>query len=197
MNSASYKSMPQLQLPTGWQIVEPHLLDDYPEAPWSWILEQGSLTRCLQTNCPESFNLKLLGEVEVIMPDAEALLLDVACGCQARSREVYLACGEIPCIYAYSLIPLTTLHGGGSYLDGLGARPLGDALFTDPSLQRGPIEVIMLKPETGYFTKALRDSASSNEPIWGRRSVFRTGGSALLVCEFFLPGLYACVDQAR
>jgi chorismate-pyruvate lyase len=41
--------------------------------------------------------------------------------------------------------------------------------------------VIMLKPETGYFTKALRDSASSNEPIWGRRSVFRTGGSALLV----------------
>jgi chorismate--pyruvate lyase len=193
MNTALSGSMLQPQLPTGWQVVTPHLFDDYPEAPWSWILEPGSLTQRLQKGCIGAFNLQLLGETEVIMPDMEAELLDITFGSRARAREVYLACGEIPCIYAYSLIPLATLYGDGSYLDGLGTRPLGDALFSDPSLERGPIEVIMLMPGTANFTKALNDNVLSSEPLWGRRSVFRTGGNALLVCEFFLPGLHKCM----
>lgn len=193
MNSASYGSTSQPHLPTGWQIVKPQLFDDYPEAPWSWILEQGSLTHRLQEGCPDSFNLQLLGETAVNLSDTEAALLDSLPDAPARVREVYLACGETPCIYAYSLIPFTTLQGGGSYLAKLGTRPLGDALFSDPLLVRGPIEVVKLNPGQFNFTNALREIEPFDNLLWGRRSVFNTGGDSLLVCEFFLPGLQTCV----
>jgi chorismate lyase len=180
--------------PAEWCLAESDLRQAHPEAPWDWLLESGSLTQRLQQVCGDKFDLRLLGETDVVLAKTEAALLDTVPGAPARAREVQLVCGEVPCIYAFSLLPLTTLEGGGSYLESLGTRPLGDALFSDASLERGPIKVIMLKPGAAFYERVMRESAASGKPVWGRHSVFRTGGSPLLVCEFFLPNGYACTD---
>lgn len=189
MDSALPIESSLISLPGDWQITTPDLRETNPGAPWPWLLEEGSLTRRLQELCADGFNLRLLGEAEIKLAEREASLLDAAAGAPARAREVYLACGESPYIYAFSLLPYTTLRGGGRYLNGLGSRPLGDALFSDPSLERGQIEITRLQPGTAFHSRVLQGCPASNEPIWGRRSVFRTGGSTLLVCEFFLPAL--------
>jgi chorismate lyase len=145
-----------------------------PASLWPWLTETGSLTRRLQDRCPRAFGLRVLDEREVDADDADARALDLAPPLRALYREVHLCCGGVPCIHALSVIPLATLAGAGRMLDGLGARPLGDALFAHPQMTRGPIEL------------AERDDA------WGRRSVFRLAGEPLLVSEWFLPGLLEC-----
>lgn len=176
-------------MPAGWRIADDALRAAYPRAPWSWLLETGSLTHRLQAVCGDAFSLRVIGERTFPLPAAEARLLDQAPGGDARVREVHLSCMDTPCIYAMSLLPLATLAGGGSYLDGLGDRPLGDALFADPGLERGAIEVVCLGDGDTF---RARTGAAPGAEVWGRRSVFRTGGSPLLVSEFFLPGVAAC-----
>ena len=89
--------------------------------------------------------------------------------------------GDHACIYARSYWPEVT-ERDQDWLDELGERPLGDALFTHPQASRGPIEITQSPAEGG---------------IWGRRSVFRIAGDApLLVHEFFLPGLFASPDAS-
>lgn len=176
-------------LPGGWRIADDALRAACPGAPWSWLLEPGSLTHRLQKACGNGFALRVIGERAIALGPAEARQLDAAPGSAARAREVHLTCAGTPCIYALSLLPQATIEGGGNYLGGLGERPLGDALFADPRLERGAIEVACLQPDDALYP---RTGATAVAEIWGRRSVFRTGGSPLLVSEFFLPGLFAC-----
>jgi chorismate--pyruvate lyase len=60
-------------------------------------------------------------------------------------------------------------------------------LFSDPSMQRGEVEVTCLTPADRIYHLAVRHLKVKPGEIWGRRSLFRLGGKPLLVCEFFLP----------
>jgi len=139
-----------------------------------WLLEQGSLTQRLKSCCAGEFSLEVLDERDVLVGAHDAAAMGILVDSSARERRVYLCCDEIPCIYADSILPASTLAGAGTALATLGARPLGDALFAFEGLQREPIEIA--------FT----------ECGWGRRSVFRIDGEPLLVTEWFLEGLARC-----
>lgn len=139
-----------------------------------WLTETGSLTKRLQKCCEGPFELRLLSETDIALPEEAAVLMGVATGALTRAREVHLCCNDTPCIHARSLLPATTLTGARAALGELGTRPLGDALFAFAGLERGPIEIA----ETGAG--------------WARRSVFRIEGAPLLVAEWFLPALESC-----
>lgn len=187
-DAVQFTAMPETtSFPADWWQVTPELKNTYPHAPWTWLLESGSLTQRLQKYCDQPFELRLLGEAQVHLGETEAVLLDSTPGAAAVAREVRLVSGGRPSIHAFSLLPLTTLEAGGAYLANLGGRPLGDALFSDTQLERGPIKVIMLEPGIPFYERVMSGTKGHGNVVWGRHSVFRTHGSPLLVCEFFLP----------
>lgn len=136
-----------------------------------WLVETGSLTMRLKRCCKGSFELRVLAEDDIELPEAAALAMGLEHGVPARAREVHLCCDGTPCIHARSLLPASTLTGARAALGELGTRPLGDALFAYAGLTRGPIEIALTAEG------------------WARRSVFRIEDAPLLVAEWFLPAL--------
>lgn len=112
-------------------------------------------------------------------------------------REVILHGNQTALVYARTIMPLSTLKGSLRRLYYLGNRPLGSALFADPSMRRGELDVASI--DQNFLPKRVFDSlpqalgGSHRKDIknycWGRRSVFFVKRKPLLVCEIFLPEL--------
>ena len=102
----------------------------------------------------------------------------------ALIREVILFGSGQPWVYARSVIPLSTLTGRLRKLRHLDSRPLGALLFSDPSMRREPVEIACHTGSNSQMPMALGDF---QDPMWGRRSVFRLDNKPLLVSEIFLP----------
>ncbi len=102
----------------------------------------------------------------------------------ALVRQVLLCCGDQPLVYARTVIPATTVQGAQRRYANMGSRPLGAMLFADRTMRREEVQIAVLPAshEVNQFSKA-------DEPVWGRRSVFRVAGKPLLVSEYFLPDL--------
>jgi chorismate lyase len=156
-----------------------------------WLLEPGSLTRKLQAERDGAFRLELITQVAEPLPVAVATMLDSAAGDPGHRREVRLFAGETACISARSYWPEIT-ERDQDWLDDLGERPLGEALFTHPEASRGPIEVACIAGGDRRSEPLLAGATAAADEVWARRSVFRIGGAApLLVHEYFLPALFA------
>ncbi len=155
----------------------------------SWLVDEGSLTQRLKKFCPNQFSVVVLAE-EWGKPDySEARLLGIPMSQKVLLRQVHLKCGDNLCVYARSVIPLSTLQGKHNRLQFLGDKPLGEYLFANPTLKRSKIEWSKLTHGSLLFTIAMANQPASSEPIWGRRSLFNIDAKSLLVSEFFLPVL--------
>jgi chorismate--pyruvate lyase len=119
-------------------------------------------------------------------------------GCERRPwsfvREVYLYCGKVPCVFARTVIPAATLHGGQRRLLHLGSKPLGEVLFRDRKMERGKLEITGLVPGNTLYSRAQLHGISTHV-LWGRRCVFWLGRAPLLVNEFFLPNLLEMLEM--
>jgi chorismate--pyruvate lyase len=154
-----------------------------------WLLDPSSLTQRLIGACPGRFRVELLtlGWMRPL-PD-ECRRLALRRGQLALVRQVQLRCDERAWVYARTVIPRTTLSGRQRRLAYLGARPLGAALFADPTMQRDAVEVVRLVPGGRLFALAAQGLGLPPAELWGRRSVFRLAGKPLLVSEIFLPDI--------
>lgn len=150
-----------------------------------WLLEPGSLTRRLRACCDGQFHVQVLSQKLQRPHRSEAQALRRPAHELALVRQVLLCCDTREWVYARTVIPLPSLRGGLQGLTRLGNRPLGELLFADPGMQRGPIEVSPLRGALPGQSH-LHETDSS----WGRRSVFTLWGQPLLVSEFFLPALW-------
>ena len=103
----------------------------------------------------------------------------------ALVRQVLLCCGDKPLVYARTVIPVTSIQGAQRRYANMGNRPLGAMLFADRTMRREDVQVAMLPDwhEANQYT-------TSDERVWGRRSVFRVTGKPLLVSEYFFPELF-------
>lgn len=155
-----------------------------------WLFDRGSLTRRLRQCCPDRFRVCVLWQGWSRPSRDEARALHLRTDARAWTREVHLLCGDQTWVFARTLIPGATLRGRGRRLTQLGNRPLGEVLFTDPGVQRGPVEIARIVTGQRLHQRAF---AGFTEPppvaIWGRRSIFRLDSQPLLVCEIFLPDL--------
>ena len=169
-----------------WRTVTPLLRRRLPERVRAWALWNGSLTAGVRARCPQAFELRVLRQRWVTARADEAAVLRLAPGRRVLLREVALCCGSEPMIMARTIIPAASLRGRQGRLAGLGRRPLGELLFRDKSVHRGPFALARLTlGQAGLAAGRWRDTT-----VWGRRAVFHIGGVPLLVSEFFLPPLW-------
>lgn len=154
-----------------------------------WLMDSGSLTRRLKLHSRDGFSVKVLGNHWIKALTDETLSLSIPSSQMTYQREVSLMDGEQAMVYARTVIPLHTFLSMKQRFVGLGNKPLGELLFTDPSVKRGPIEVACLKPGQWLYEMAVLEETIRPDELWGRRSQFHIGGKNLLVNEIFLPTL--------
>lgn len=156
-----------------------------------WLLDDGSLTRRLQSICPGKFRVQLMSQSWCSPLISEAQQLNISYKQRVFTREVVLFCGNRAMVFARTVIPRRTLKGHLSRLANLGEKPLGEILFADPRIQRSNLEIAPLR--TGHYLysttmNALNTGGKTAEmTIWARRSTFAYHKKSLLVSEIFLP----------
>jgi len=170
-----------------WTRWQPPLLQSLPSALRVWLTDTGSLTRRLQQSCQQPFSVALLdNQWRRSLPD-EALLLRHAFTQLMLQREVHLLDGSQPQIYARTVVPRSTYLAKSQRFDALGNQSLGEMLFNEPSLKRGPLQVACLQPGQFLFEMATKRLPSRPQYLWARRSCFYVGNKNMLVNEVFLP----------
>jgi chorismate--pyruvate lyase len=162
-----------------------------------WLFEEGSLTRRLVGHCADRFTLELLSSRWARPLPDEHRALGLGSGRTALVRQVYLRCGALPLVFARSVVPPRSLHGGNQRLARLGARPLAAVLFSPVRVGRGPIEVAPLSRADRLHGLATRDRVAEVPALWARRSLFFPAGRPVLVTEVFLPGLASLAGHAH
>ncbi|MDH3587953.1 MAG: chorismate lyase [Gammaproteobacteria bacterium] len=140
----------------------------------------GSLTRRLRDLCGDAFNLRLLGERR--REESPALI-----------REVLMSCGDLPWVFAQTVIPQATLIKN-PWLSQLGNRPLGDTLFERPNVTRSGLYLAQLFPGHRLYERAICDVEFGDRPesLLARRSLIGILNSELSINEVFFPAAGAC-----
>lgn len=172
-----------------WRLLDARLRRRVPADQLPWLVDAASLTQRLRELCPHRFNVRLLAQrwQRPLRNERRALgMRDHEFG---LVREVHLACGEIPLVFARTVIPAGTLRGDLRRYAHLGNRPLGALLFADRRVRRGGIEVAEIPPGHALYRALTGGRGAGAAAIWGRRSVFTLAGRPLLVGEIFLPAL--------
>jgi chorismate--pyruvate lyase len=163
-----------------------------PAALRPWLRDAGSLTARIRARC-ERFAVQVVCQKLARVHRDEALLLGLRPGERAWVREVLLVADGRPVVFARSLLPPRNVRGAWNLFHGMGSRPLGQALFSDPAISRLPLACRRLDGRDARYHRAqaalIRYAPAQSLPrtLWARRSVFLLRGSALMVSEAFLP----------
>lgn len=155
----------------------------------SWLTDTGSLTRRLQQHNQHGFAVDLLGNSWIKPLMDESLKLNIRLAQLSFQREVRLMDGDRANVYARTIVPLATYKAMPYRFNQLGNKPLGEVLFTDPSVERGEIEVARLLPGQWLYEMAVLEEDERPDELWARRSQFFIKGKPLLINEIFLPAL--------
>jgi chorismate--pyruvate lyase len=158
-----------------------------------WLRDRGSLTRRLQKASNNHFAVSVLKQRWERPRLDEARALNIPPHQLVLIREVILYGCDQPWVYARSVLPQNILSGRLRFLRRLGNKPLGALLFSNPAIKREPVVVQRYAPS--QLPPALRQQ--SEQPLWGRYSIFRYGENGILVSEIFLPALVDSVMLSR
>lgn len=176
---------PQSSIDASWSTASPYL-EQVPAQHCHWLSDPASLTDKLVARAAGDFKVEVLNQSIAQPLLSETQALGLARDDTALVREVALLGQSEPWVYARTVIPQSSLDGSLGELRELGNRSLGSAIFADPSLQRGALEIARIEPD--YIPAyGLLIGVS---PTWGRRSVFTLKGQSLLVTEVFLESLW-------
>ena len=148
-----------------------------------WLLAAGSMTAQLQAL--GELSVRSLHEHESTLPEDEADFLGVPPASPCLLREVALCVDDAPCVFARSLLPLSSLTGTNAVLATMAARPLGSELFRAPEAERRTMQACLLPGE-----QLPQNLACQQPELLARRSLFLKNGLPLLVAECFLPALW-------
>ena len=152
-----------------------------------WLADQGSLTRRLRQHCRE-FSVRPV-RVGFARPNRdEGIPLQLRADELAYVREVVLNCDGRAVVFAHSVVAASSLRGPWAAVTRLGARPLGEALFSNPRVARGRLQYRRIDERHPLARQAARAGiAMDGKPVWARRSLFTLHGHSLMVTEVFLP----------
>ncbi len=149
----------------------------------SWLNESESLTQRLR-NQFENIRVQVLFEKQETPFLTEWRTLNLPEKRYCLVREVVLLSNKMPLILARTVIPAKTLKITQGNLARLGSRPLGEILFSTPSLERESCGIVKIEPM--LWTTDFDIIA----PLWGRRTQYSICKQPMLVSEFFLPSLF-------
>ena len=169
-----------------WLARLPHGAD--VDALYDWLVHVGSLTARLRARAPD-FRVQLQGQRLGRPNRDECAVLGLARRNTAWVREVVLHCAGKPVVFAHSVLPRAHIRGAWHLLAGLGARPLGAVLFSDPTIERRPFRYRRIDARHALYDRAAAAAGCRPKSFWARRSVFLRAGRAILVTEVFLPAI--------
>jgi chorismate--pyruvate lyase len=172
-----------------WRLADSSSFPPISRQSRSWLAESGSLTLRLRKEVGENLTVRVLREGRYPPFYGESQNLHLASRWSAWVREVVLCIDQVPRILARTVIPPAALRGPHAGLARLGNRPLGEVLFSRPGLQRRRLE--WSKIPSAIWATPAKDQFNLWDPLWGRRSLYVLEDTQLLVCEFFLPALWA------
>jgi len=158
-----------------------------------WLSNRDSLTERLVAHS-QQFRVQRLYQGRARCLQDEFMEIDLPRVQQVVEREVLLRCDEVPVVYAHTVLPSHANAYQWPLFASLGNRSLGTTLFSDPLVQRGPLQYARLRPTHFLMRRIARLtelSELSESYLLARRSVFTRRGSKLLVTEVFLPALSA------
>lgn len=147
-----------------------------------WLLDQGSLTLRLTNLNKGEFRVVVLHEGFSHSTPLEKKELGLNRRESIWKREVVLLLGKTPVIYARTAIPNHSLCGSANRLRYLGNRSLGSFLFSQPSLQRSPLQISHCIP-------------NHLSVEWCRRSLFHVFNRPLMVSEAFTDDFFQLVHN--
>lgn len=153
-----------------------------------WLVDRGSLTRRLQERCAAFCVQRVRQTLRPGVID-ERSPLRARAGEWLTTREVFLCCADTPVVFAHSVVRRGGLQGPWRWVGGLGARPLGAALFADPRIERTPLAFRAIGRHHPLFGCATARMEGPPRALWARRSIFLREGVPLLVTEVFLPAI--------
>jgi chorismate lyase len=157
--------------------------------PWRpWLAWRGSLTWRIRAR-EADFRVRLVRQGPRVPNDDECRQLGQPAHRLALVREVLLLSKGEPVVLAHSIAAWRDLSGVWRGLRGLGARPLAEALFTDPLVRRESLEFVRLDPRHPLWKQARALTGLELPVLRARRSRFVKRGRPLLVTEVFLPSL--------
>ena len=181
-----------LQSNCRWQSLAAFAPQDRPPlALQAWLLNETSLTARLVALSAGHFDVHIVRQFHGMPTREEQQALNMPRPGLALIREVVLRGHQQPWVFARSVLPLSSLTGRLRRLRKQGNQPLGKFLFKHPTLQRSPVMVARFNQGHPYLPQALQ----SEQPLWGRRSVFRLDHRPLLVSEVFLDTFTRLVQQ--
>ncbi|HSN70913.1 MAG TPA: chorismate lyase [Steroidobacteraceae bacterium] len=158
-----------------------------PDGLCDWLTFEGLLTERLRQQCATGMRLRLIDQQQVI-PDPD---LRVVLDCEpedALQREIELLAGDVPVVFARTVIPQSTV-ARHPWLADLGTQPLGETLATVPGVTRGPFEFTCLEPGDELYERIVGPGGRRAMSLWARRSWFALDGHRLAVTEAFLPAV--------
>ncbi|MFK8018116.1 MAG: chorismate lyase [Gammaproteobacteria bacterium] len=164
--------------------------EDHPKSPAPDVAAllrcEASLTAALRAHSDDQLGLEVLREESTELAPLQAGELASPRGVV---REVVLSGRDVPWVFAQTLIPLATSRAH-SWLSSMGGKPLGDALFHHPDVQRSDLLFAQLASGSALYDRATEVGLVARSPfLWARRSYFFLGDERLLITEVFLPGL--------
>lgn len=154
-----------------------------------WLIDRGSLTDRIRARC-NALRVKVVYQGPRRATRDERFLFGARAH-QTLVREVYLVCGDVPVVFAHSVVHRSDLRRAWRSLIGLGTRPLGAALFANPRVERQALRFRELHVRDDLTRRALRGASGRRPALWARRSLFTLHNSPILVTEVFLPGILA------
>ena len=168
-----------------WMPPTPARCKVLPPTLQSWLHEKTSLTQRLRDEWG-AVSVQVLFECWQVPFLSERRRLQLPENRLCLVREVVLLSGNTPLILARTIIPRETLMATHGNLARLGTRPLGEILFSSPSLERQWLDVSHLLPDNW---KLAQSPFSVEKPLWGRLTRYSIKKRPMLVSEFFLPSL--------
>ena len=161
---------------------------------YDWLVHVGSLTARIRSRCSD-FRVRLIAQGRSLPFGDERAPLRLRAGESAWVREVVLLCGDTPLVFAHTVLPAASARGAWHLLAGLGSKPLGELLFTDPLISREALRYARLDARYPLHARAASVCGVQAGLLWGRRSLFRRDGRAILVSEVFLPAILQLPPQ--
>ena len=153
-----------------------------------WLIDRGSLTARIESRCP-GVRVKVVFQ-GLRRPDRDERFLFAHRGrARVLVREVFLYCGNVPVVFAHTVLDPEHLRGPWRSVARLGSRPLGAALFAEPQVQRYPLTQRKIGRQHELHRRVSTYLPDSPASLWARRSLFRLRDSPILVTEVFLPSI--------
>lgn len=150
-----------------------------------WQKSSGSLTACLK-KCGQ-FNVTILSQSLTLPTHDEVYALGLGRRRMVFARTVCLSVNHQPCVIARSVVSQTSMRRAWQQMRRQGNRPLGERLWTNPSVKRSALQFTVLHNKHRLHQVLKKHWPPLPASIPARRAVFRLKQQPLLVMEVFLP----------